>query len=45
MSLLIRLTAAAALSALTWITSTPAMAQATVLRVVPHSNLAILDPI
>ena len=45
MSLLTRLTAAAALSALTWIIATPAMAQATVLRVVPHSNLAILDPI
>ncbi len=40
-----RLAAAAALSVLSLATSVPALAQGTVLRVVPHSNLAILDPI
>jgi len=40
-----RLATAAALSVLSLATSLPAMAQGTVLRVVPHSNLAILDPI
>ena len=40
-----RLATAAALSVLTWATALPALAQGTVLRVVPHSNLAILDPI
>src|SRR3990167_1556187 len=43
-----RLTAVAALtavSALSLGTSLPVLAQGTVLRVVPHSNLAILDPI
>ena len=45
MKLLVRLAAAAAFSVLTLTTATPALAQNTVLRVVPHSNLAILDPI
>jgi peptide/nickel transport system substrate-binding protein len=40
-----RLATAATLSVLALATSLPAMAQGTVLRVVPHSNLAILDPI
>jgi len=40
-----RLATAAALSVLSLATSLPALAQGTVLRVVPHSNLAILDPI
>ena len=45
MKLLVHLAAAAAFSVLTLTTATPVMAQANVLRVVPHSNLAILDPI
>ena len=40
-----RLAAAAALSVLSLTAALPALAQGTVLRVVPHSNLAILDPI
>ena len=36
---------AAAVSVLSLAASLPALAQGTVLRVVPHSNLAILDPI
>jgi peptide/nickel transport system substrate-binding protein len=40
-----RLATAAALSVLSMAASLPALAQGTVLRVVPHSNLAILDPI
>lgn len=45
MNRLARLAAAAALSALTLSAAAPALAQGTVLRVVPHSNLAVLDPI
>ena len=45
MKLFVRLAAAAMFSVLTLTTATPVMAQANVLRVVPHSNLAILDPI
>lgn len=33
------------LSVLSMATSLPVLAQGTVLKVVPHSNLAILDPI
>ena len=45
MKLFVRLAAAALFSVLALTTATPVMAQANVLRVVPHSNLAILDPI
>jgi len=45
MKLLARLASAAALSALALSAAAPALAQNNVLRVVPHSNLAILDPI
>ena len=45
MKLLVRLAAAAMFSVFALTTATPVMAQANVLRVVPHSNLAILDPI
>jgi peptide/nickel transport system substrate-binding protein len=45
MNRLARLAAAAALSVLTLSAAAPALAQGTVLRVVPHSNLAVLDPI
>ena len=45
MNLLNRLAAAAALTSLAFAAASPAMAQNNVLRVVPHSNLAILDPI
>ena len=40
-----RLAAAAVFAVLSGSAAAPAMAQNTVLRVVPHSNLAILDPI
>ena len=40
-----RLVAGAAVAAGLWAASLPALAQNNVLRVVPHSNLAILDPI
>ena len=39
------LACAAVVAVLSWSAAAPAMAQNTVLRVVPHSNLAILDPI
>jgi peptide/nickel transport system substrate-binding protein len=45
MKRLARLASAAALSVLTLSAAAPALAQETVLRVVPHSNLAVLDPI
>ena len=45
MNLFTRLAAGAALSAGLLSACLPALAQTTVLRVVPHSNLAILDPI
>ncbi|MDP1648449.1 MAG: ABC transporter substrate-binding protein [Rubrivivax sp.] len=44
MNLIRRLTVGAVFSAVT-LAALPALAQNTVLRVVPHSNLAILDPI
>lgn len=45
MNRLVRLASATALTVLTLYAAAPVMAQGTVLRVVPHSNLAVLDPI
>ncbi len=45
MNSLTRLAAGAAVAVSLLVASLPALAQNTVLRVVPHSNLAILDPI
>jgi len=45
MKKLVRLAAAAAVSVAALAMSAPAIAQNNVLRIVPHSNLAILDPI
>ena len=45
MNVFTRLVAGAAVAAGLWAASLPALAQNNVLRVVPHSNLAILDPI
>jgi peptide/nickel transport system substrate-binding protein len=42
---LVRLVACAAVAAVAYTTALPVLAQNTVLRVVPHSNLAVLDPI